>query len=166
MLSRDHAVRRRRRRLDWLLRAITTTVALVGILAMHGLTMNHNTTMVAMSMHTAPATAGGPAHAMAVPAAFLKSSAMHAPDEPSALEIAPQATPTLSQRIAPHATGDMTNACVAILTGLLILMATGSTLIRAVRPSDSSHRVRTPPWISAAVDRLRPDLAQLSVLRT
>ena len=148
---------------EWTLRAIVVVAALIGMLAMHGLTTNHDTTM---STGTAAVTTHGPADAMSLPAAMSQSSAMSGPDALSAAKIIPLAVPTALQGRAPHPMGDMTTACVAVLNCLLPLLAAGHTLIRTASPSDASDGVRSPPWTSTAIYRLRPDLAQLSVLRT
>jgi hypothetical protein len=128
----------------WLLRAVIVSAALVGIVAMHGLTLNHNTTMATMTV----ATATGVTDATAT---------------------ADNAGPTTAKSprlVDPHTMGDMASMCVAYLAGLLLPTAAGLSLIRTIRRSDAPHRVPAPRWVAAVADRLRPDLAQLSVLRT
>lgn len=148
------------RRVGWVLRALIACTALIGIVAMHGLTMNHNTTMATMTADMG--TAHNPNHSMALPSSATTAKGVSmAP----ALDSIEQLASATSHLVAPHPMGEMATACVAYLTGLL-LVAAGATLNRTIRVSDAPHRVVALRWLPAAVERLRPDLAQLSVLRT
>ena len=60
----------------------------------------------------------------------------------------------------------MTTACLAFLAGLVLLVGAGRMMSR-VRPEATTHPSRhSVSWFATGLDRLRPGLGELSVLRT
>ncbi|HEY0473497.1 MAG TPA: DUF6153 family protein [Kribbella sp.] len=130
------------RKWSGLTRVLAVLGVLAGVFAMHGLTGNHDVTMV--GPHLSAST----------------TEANHATDHPAAAQSA-----VISVDEHQHA---MTGACVAILTALVLLLALSLGLRslsawRAVQPTAPADRSaltgRSPPW-------LVPSLSKLCVLRT
>ena len=148
----------------WLWRALIAVVAVIGVVAMHGLTMNHDAVMASMSTVT-PVAAAGTGQLGAMTSADTGSSDMNeaaaTPTSTSALDAV-----TLS-RIGTQSPADpMTTACLAFLTGLVLLIGAGRMMSR-IRPEATTRPNRhSVSWFATALDRLRPDLGELSVLRT
>ena len=118
----------------------------IGVVAMHGLTMNHDEAMPGMGTgHTASANLGGtdagPRTVMAATLRVVTAGTAH----------------------SMHAA---TTCCIAYLTSLLLLLGAGRLLVRRRSFSHDSSLRRDVAWFATAVERLRPDLAELSVLRT
>jgi len=127
----------------WPGRVLIAVVAVIGILAMHGPTTDHDPPMTGMISSVA----AGPRVAAASPG--------HDPAAASEGDIG-----------APMTGMDgMALACVALVTGLLLPRARGlrAGLTRATY--DSTFRAGVG-WLATACRRWRPDLSELSVLRT
>ena len=148
----------------WLSRALITFVAVAGVLAMHGLTMNHDAAMVSMSSSV-------PVEAPSVPLTPMTgTAAVSAPARSQTTVVslgAALARGTSASRIGVLApTGPMTTACLAFLAGLVLLFGSGRMLGRTRRDASTGPTRYDLAWLATAVDRLRPDLGELSVLRT
>lgn len=148
----------------WLRRALIAMVAVIGVLAMHGLTMNHDAAMANMSTVT-PLTAPGTGQLDAMTSAGNGSADMskatEMPTGASALD-----RTTLSRIGMESPAAPMTTACLAFLAGLVLLVGAGR-LTGRVRPEATTRPSRhSVSWFATALDRLRPDLRELSVLRT
>ena len=149
-----------------LLRALIAVVALIGVVAMHGLTMNHDAAMASMSTITpVTASAAGQLDPMTSTGAGQGSADMsHAAAMPTGG--AALGGMGVSRVGSEFPMDPMANACLALLAGLLLLVGAGRVM-RRVRPEATTRPSRhTVSWFATAVDRLRPDLGELSVLRT
>ena len=152
------------RRADrWLLRALIAVVAVIGVVAMHGLTMNHDAAMASMSTVT-PVTASGTGQLDPMTTSGNGSSGMsHAAAMPTGAALDGVGVSRAGSEFPVDPTA---SACLAFLAGLVLLVGAGRVMSR-VRPEATTRPSRhTVSWFATAVDRLRPDLGELSVLRT
>ena len=149
----------------WLPHALISFVAVLGVLAMHGLTMNHDAAMAGMSTGLSVA-AVGPEPVEPVTGAATAGTAdiTHATAMSSSVRALGVAT--VSRVGTQHQVDAMTAACLAFLAGLVLLVAANRLLSRVRRDPGPSRNKRHVAWFATAVERLRPDLAELSVLRT
>ncbi|MET7278946.1 DUF6153 family protein [Kribbella sp. NPDC005582] len=147
-------------------RALVAVLLLAGVLAMHGLTGNHDATM-AMTSHL-PSTAMG--HE-AAPKAAVESHSTHVTQTPAATPIVDQTTSP--EPVVVESNGDghlhsMGDACLGMLVALLLALIAAL----AQRSLTVSHPVvlaratvivaddgPSPPWH-------RPTLSKLCILRT
>lgn len=148
-------------------RALAVLIVLAGVFAMHGLTGNHDAAMASPDMGAASSAAGpGPGHHMSpidqlsLPAA---AAVGHLSDAAPVVSAAAQVTLVLAND--EHV---MAGACVAVLTGLVLLLALmlGLRSLLAWRPVQLTAPAvrpvlagRSPPW-------LVPSLSKLCVSRT
>lgn len=131
---------------------------------MHGLTMNHDGAMVSMS----------PIVPVAAPFGHLALVNQTAPVGAPAMRPTTVTPPSaaLSSGTAASSfglqatTGVMSSACLAVLGGLVLLSGTGRVSGRSRRDVGTGPTRYDVAWVATAVDRLRPDLGELSVLRT
>jgi hypothetical protein len=144
-------------------------VAMIGVVAMHGFTMNHDSAMASMGAgHTTSVMihAGDSSHhAVMADAVRIGSPVTDLPAVVSSDGSATVAVQVSRASSAPS-THVMATACLAFLTGLLLLVGAGKLLARLRRGGHASALRRGVAWLATAVGALRPDLAELSVLRT
>ncbi|MGW6200324.1 hypothetical protein ACWF0M_29555 [Kribbella sp. NPDC055110] len=98
-----------------MLRLLGVLTVVAGVFAMHGLTSHHDTTMAMpepVMTHTEPATP----HATSP----MRAADPAAPHVPPAMRVADPAAPQVAPADAEH---DMGGACMAVLTGLVLLLA-------------------------------------------
>jgi hypothetical protein len=149
-------------------RAFIGLVAVIGIVAMHGLTMNHDAAM--------PSTDAG--HTMSATLPMINSGHDSAMADAPVIGSVPDLAPVVRAGRAAagaaraltagsaHSIHAATACCIAYLTGLLLLLGAGRLLGRRRRGRPACELRHDVAWFATAVGRLRPDLAELSVLRT
>ncbi len=128
------------------------------VLAMHGLTMNHDATTADGPLVSAVTSlmAHGTSGTVDVPESTIDFRPAHA--ELKSPDASSVASPSMS-----HVMGD---ACLAFLTGFALLVLLRRKSLR-VRPDTMvASLVRCRAHAIRAVGLLTPDLAELSVLRT
>lgn len=137
---------------------------MIAVLAMHGLTMNHDAAMASMRT-VSPITVVSPRHldpmtgADAIPSAAYQAVVM--PASGTAFD------GTTVSRVGTEPPADaVTVACVAFLAGLVLLVGAGRMVGRVRLEANELLGRQGVAWFATAVDRLRPDLGELSVLRT
>ena len=143
----------------WSFRAFVAFASLVGIIAMHGLTMNHNTTMAGHGTQTAAVTAHSSGHGAMV----MQTLAM-APTAAAQTAHGASGSTASTSMSAPRGDDGMSTACVAFLSGLLFMGAFLS-LVQTIRRSRASLRMGAFRTTAAVEYRLKPDLVFLSVMR-
>jgi hypothetical protein len=157
-------MRRRRTRA----RALIGFLLVIGVVAMHGLTMDHDASMPGMGTgHSTSANLNGTD-------AGHRTVMADTPAIGSGLDLAPvvragsavAATLRVVTAGTAHSVHAASSCCIAYLTGLLLLLGAGRLLVQRRSFSRDSSQRRDVAWFATAVERLRPDLAELSVLRT
>jgi hypothetical protein len=149
-------------------RALIGFVLVIGVVAMHGLTMAHDAAMPGMGAgHTTSATisatdAGHPTVMADAPGIGSGSDLAPVVHAASAVAAAVRVV-TAGKAHSMHAAS---TCCSAYLTGLLLLLFAGRLLARRRSGTHEFSIRRNVAWFATAVERLRPDLAELSVLRT
>ena len=150
-------------------RALAILGVLAGVFAMHGLTGNHDAAMASPHMRAASSAAGPAADHRMGPVDETGSSSPAGPTGVLGDEAA--ATSRGARHVALIPAGDehvMAGACVAVLTGLVLLLTLllGLRSLLAWRPVQLPAPAvrpmlteRSPPW-------LVPSLSKLCVLRT
>ena len=144
-------------------------MAVIGVVAMHGFTMNHDAAMASMGAgHNTSVTfhASDSGHGAVMADALAMGSLAN--DLPRVVRAdGAAAVDALVLRASPAPGAHvMATACLAFLTGLLLLFGASRLLARLRRGSRASRLPHNVAWLATAVERLRPDLAELSVLRT
>lgn len=152
----------------WLVRALFTVVAVIGVVAMHGLTMNHNPAMGGVNAvsHGSPSPGGSlVGHELGMPATEASLTDDMGASAPSAATSG-LADEAMTATTVERTMGGMLTACVAFLTSFLLLLGVARLLLKVGRHSLELDGRAAVSWFATAVQRLRPDLAELSVLRT
>jgi hypothetical protein len=148
--------------------ALIASLLVIGVAAMHGLTMNHDASMPGMEAgHTTSATLRGTD-------AAHRTVMVDAPTKVSGSDLAPvvRAGSALAAAVrvvsagTAHSVHAASSCCIAYLTALLLLLVAGRLLGRRRNRTHEFSIRRNVAWAATAVERLRPDLAELSVLRT
>jgi hypothetical protein len=148
-------------------RALAVLGVLAGVFAMHGLTGNHDAAMADPHMGAASSAAGPAADHRMGP---VDETGSPSPARPMGGLSDQAATSSAATHVAFIPAGDehvMAGACVAVLTGLVLLLTLllGLRSLLAWRPVQLTPAVRpmlterSPPW-------LVPSLSKLCVLRT
>jgi hypothetical protein len=156
------------RRRRTMARALIGFLLVIGVVAMHGLTMNHDASMPGMG--TGHSTSGDLNGTDAGHRTLMASASAIG----SGLDLAPvvRAGSAVAAAVrvvtagTAHSMHAATTCCVAYLTSLLVLLGAGRLLVRRRSFNHDSSLRRDAAWFATAVERLRPDLAELSVLRT
>jgi hypothetical protein len=135
-----------------LVRALASAWLLGGVLAMHALTMDHDPAMMAMSETAATV-----------------SPVQATPEMPEHANGSPNASASTDAAYVSVGSHQMSELCVAVLAGSLLLLALVLAWLRSGRSTPWSFRVflvrpspllgRSPPWLA-------PSLSKLCVLRT
>lgn len=137
----------------WAARALLAVVAIIGVLAMHALTMNHDPAMSGMDSTSAQAMAPMGATTAA------DQSSMHAAHTPVF-----QGGWVLASAV--HDEGGMASVCLAYLTALVLLIGAARQMVTSGRADEAFVGRGLVAWATAARTRASPDLAELCVLRT
>jgi hypothetical protein len=149
-------------------RALAVLGVLAGVFAMHGLTGNHDAAMAGPHMGAASSAAGPAADHRIGPADEMGSSS---PGRPMGDLGDKAAVSSAATHVAFIQAGDehlMAGACIAVLTGLVLLLTLllGLRSLLAWRPVQLTAPAvqpmlteRSPPW-------LVPSLSKLCMLRT
>lgn len=148
-------------------RAIITVLALVGLLAMHGLSANNGQAMPGMTQAQASVIPAEDADGAGQSAttAMAMSRSKESPATQSHAAPALVGWGDFGPSVAGAAAMAMGPTCLALLTTLILLLVGRlvTTLRRMPRP-EFAAALRS--WLASALDPDRPPLAALSVLRT
>ncbi len=148
--------------------ALIALVAVIGVVAMHGFTMNHDAAMPSMgagNITSVTLAASDSGHHSVMADAHTTGALVTDAAVVVAAGSATVAVRMLRASPAPS-THVMATACLAFLTGLLLLLGAAKLFTHLRRGAHASLLRRGVAWFATAVGRLRPDLAELSVLRT
>lgn len=148
-----------------MLRAIVVLLAVVGVVAMHGLATDHDAAVASMGVGQNTSLSHDATRAGHVP---VTADALAIASPVTAAAPADSAAAVVMRALRSGTAHSMHAAacCLAFLTGLLLLLGAGRRLARRRRAIQVPLLRHGVAWLATAVETLRPNLAELSVLRT